>query len=798
MTVMPLVFCEVAFTRDSAGWPLWQDVSDWTEWEKGVRISRRRSHELDEVQPGKLVLSLLNSDGRFTAGRASSPYYPHVTLNRPIRIRIRWPGSANMLLRGQAQATTTDLFSTNNGVLATSATAPAGQTSSVRWSSASWSVGDIMRLGVNSSATPTDEGMYVVGGATYSVRCQARRETNAVSAQIRIRWYDMAGGIISDVNGTGVALTTSFQAVSFSATAPANAVFARLFLSTSTTGTSAAILSSAWQCERAASPTAWVDPGAEYRRYTGFVDRWPHAWSNGVLGTAQITATDRQKLLARSKIRAALTEEYLSTNPVCYYPLGEPADSTQAGNLAATPQPDMVIQQSGSGGILVFGAKGGPDDSTGVQLSPTDISNGMLLTVSSLTTPIGGTAGVSVAAWVNFGGFPEMGQNRVIFVDNGSDTIHLRVNYAPGTNSLSVGARLPAGAAAASTTSLNLDDGQLHLIVAVAEFVAGVLRLRAYVDGVLAFDTATGLTGTVWPSLIRIRVGGLPGTALDPPEMMEALVSHVAAWNSALTLTNTQSLSAARTGFAGELSGARIARIATWAGVAHTAIDPGASLLDRHPKGDQSPWSAFKQVATSEAGLVFVSGDDAVTFHERGRRSIPTAPDISLAAHQCGVDLQFVLDDQLLINDVTVARNGATVTRVIDQASIDENEGVAYAASIDTLLYSDTEAINRATYTVTTYGYPQPRASQISVDAHSLGTVWPQMLGSEIGQRIEITGLPSEAVTTDLELWCEGVQDVITDGTWTFVMDTSPVRDTPVFILDDPVYGTLDFNYLGW
>ncbi|MER7063981.1 LamG-like jellyroll fold domain-containing protein, partial [Streptomyces albidoflavus] len=509
-----------------------------------------------------------------------------------------------------------------------------------------------------------------------------------------------------------------------------------------------------------------------------------------------ITATDRQKLLGRDKVRQAIVEQTLATNPRCYYPLGEPAGSQQGGNIAATAQPDLTLQTWNSGGVAEFGTSGGPDGTTGVQFTPTDINNGRFL-LTTLTTPLGGVAGISIAAWVNFGATTQTGQNRVIYVDNGTDTVHLRINYAPSTNTLTLGARLSSGSVSGSTTSLNLDDLALHSLVATAEFVAGTMQLRLYVDGTLAINTSPALTGSTWPSLPRIRVGGLPGTALDPPEMMMGLVGHVACWNAVLTQPDAQSLTDAANGFAGELSGARAARIATWAGVTNTAFDTGSSLMDSNPSTEQTPLAAFKQIAFSEGGVFFISADDLVTIHGRNRRQLPPAVSITLAAHQCGTDLQFVMDDQLLINDVSVSRGGHSVTRVVDQSSIDENGGT-YTASISTLLYSDTEALDRASYTVTTYGHPQPRAGQISVDAHSLGTVWDQMLAADIGQRIQITGLPSEAPAAIVDLWCEGVEDIITDGTWTFVLDTSPFRDTPVFILDNATYGTLDNNYLGW
>lgn len=799
MTVMPDRWCEIAFTKDASGYALWRDVTDYVEWQESVRISRRRSHELDEVQPGTLALVLNNADGRFTAGRAASPYYPNVTLNRPIRIRARWPVSVNMLLEKQGKASDVSLFSASQGSLALEGSiVPAGQTTSIRWSPGTLaSTGQNVRPGPDTT-TATDQAMSVVEGRTYAFSAQVRRDASvAVSVSARIRWYDAAGAFLSQTAGSAVALSTSFQSVTCTGAAVAGAVWARVTVANTTTTASAVIIySGALQVEQAASPTTWASPGVEYRRFTGFVDRWPAGWINGVLGTAQITATDRQKLLSRDEIRQAISEEVLVTEPLFYYPLTEPEGAETAGNTATTPQPDMTIGITGIAGEAVFGEAGGPDNSTGVLLTPSTTSNGRFLIVSMLTTPLGGVAGVSLAVWVNFLAGAMTGQNRIIFADNGTDTTHLRVNYAPSTNSLSIGVRTPAGSVSGSTTSINVDDAALHLMVATATYSGGTMQLRVYIDGALVINTSPALSGSAWSSLPRVRVGGLPATALDPSELMGGLVSHVAGWNSTLTQPQAQAMSDARDGFAGDLSGTRAARIATWAGLTATAIDTGASLMDRHPATKQTPLAALKKVAFSEAGLVFISGDDVLTFHDRTRRVLGVPTTMTFAAHELGPDLQFVMDDQLLKNDVSVARSGQTVTRVLDQASIDEHG--SYVEGIDTLLYSDTEAIDRATYTVSTYGHPQPRAGQITVDAHLLGTVWAQVLGSDIGHKVQVTGLPAEAPSTSLELWCEGVQDVITDATWTCTLDTSPVRDTPIFVLDDPILGTLDNNYLGW
>ncbi|WP_067171210.1 LamG-like jellyroll fold domain-containing protein [Microtetraspora niveoalba] len=796
MIDMPQIAVEIAFTRDpDDGTPLWQDVTDDVDWDQKIRISRRRSHELDEVAPGTLALTLFNEDGRYTADNAAGANYPNVKLNRMIRVRARWPGGPNRLASGQATASDASLFSGSQGsVTIDTNTFPPGQTSSIRWAASTLSNGTILRVGAKSTSSPTDQAFHVKPGDIWSFQCQARRDTVAATMALRVRWYDKAARQLGDTTGPAVTLTTAWQPIVYSPTVPAGAAWARLMLVSTTSSSGAAVIyTSAWQAERAAAPSRWMDPGRQHIRFTGFVDRWPLSWDNWH-GRAQVTATDRQKLLSRATIRGALMEETLATGPIALYPLSEPQNASQAGNVAATSQPDMVIQSVGNGGALVFGKEGGPDDSATAFLTPIGSGAvGKFLAVPLLHTPLGGVAGISLAAWVRFTTDVTADQ-RILYVDDGSDTVHVRVNYQPSNNTLTVGVRHPSRDYVA-TAATPLGTG-LHLVVVTLQFTAGTLAIRAYVDGDTVINTSGAATVTTWPSLKRLRAGGVPASALDPPQLMSGALAMVGAWRSVLTQTQASTLSNARDGFAGELSGARARRIAAWAGIPAISADTGSSMMDRHPNREQSPLAALKLIAVSEAGVLFVAGDDSVTLHGRGRRQLPGPPSIVLTADDCAGELGFTMDDQLLVNDVTVNRSGRTATRVIDQASIEESGGV-YTGSIDTLLYTDTEALDRAAYTVATYGHPHPRAGQIVVDAHHLD-MWPQLLGSEIGQRMRLSGLPPEASASTLELWCEGIQDEISDSTWRVTFDASPVRQMPLFILDDPAYGTLDNNYLGW
>lgn len=86
---MPVVTVEIAF---DSGWSTpavdrtWTDVSDYVELAPTIGITMGRSDEVTQPDANTLTLTFDNSDGRFTPGRAASPYYPNVKIGRPIRV----------------------------------------------------------------------------------------------------------------------------------------------------------------------------------------------------------------------------------------------------------------------------------------------------------------------------------------------------------------------------------------------------------------------------------------------------------------------------------------------------------------------------------------------------------------------------------------------------------------------------------------------------------------------------------------------------------------------------------------
>lgn len=66
----------------------WTDVSDYVNAEKSIGINYGRSDEIAVADANQCTLTLDNSDARFTYGNASSPYYPNLKLDRPIRVTV--------------------------------------------------------------------------------------------------------------------------------------------------------------------------------------------------------------------------------------------------------------------------------------------------------------------------------------------------------------------------------------------------------------------------------------------------------------------------------------------------------------------------------------------------------------------------------------------------------------------------------------------------------------------------------------------------------------------------------------
>ena len=95
---LPTIKVEIAFNAGvttPAASRTWTDVTQWVLLGSGIEIEHGRGDWRSTADANSLRLTLNNSDGRFTAGLASSPYYPNVKIGRPIRVTATLGGVAS-------------------------------------------------------------------------------------------------------------------------------------------------------------------------------------------------------------------------------------------------------------------------------------------------------------------------------------------------------------------------------------------------------------------------------------------------------------------------------------------------------------------------------------------------------------------------------------------------------------------------------------------------------------------------------------------------------------------------------
>lgn len=66
----------------------WTDISSYVYQRDTIVITRGRPNESSVIQPGSMLLTLNNRDGRFSPKNTSSPYYPYLVRNTQIRLSV--------------------------------------------------------------------------------------------------------------------------------------------------------------------------------------------------------------------------------------------------------------------------------------------------------------------------------------------------------------------------------------------------------------------------------------------------------------------------------------------------------------------------------------------------------------------------------------------------------------------------------------------------------------------------------------------------------------------------------------
>jgi hypothetical protein len=269
----------------------------------------------------------------------------------------------------------------------------------------------------------------------------------------------------------------------------------------------------------------------------------------------------------------------------------------------------------------------------------------------------------------------------------------------------------------------------------------------------------------------------------------------------------------------GAATGARIrdilARAGWWTSAEYSAVGPGSSTLQGTTLGDTA--LNLMQVATdSEIGQLYVTGAGAVTF--RGRQQILSEArsntvqavfgDLPGTSHPAGTELACAAigrasDDATIANDIQATHVGGTLQEAQDAASIARYLFPRSYARSDLILQGDNDALAWAQWVLYVAKAGEDRFESLQVDpAADPANLWPQVLGREVGDRIQVWTRPAALPSpVSKDCFIAGIThqwDSVTSAwltTWT-LQDT--VKYGSFLTLDNATLGQLDANALAF
>lgn len=267
---------------------------------------------------------------------------------------------------------------------------------------------------------------------------------------------------------------------------------------------------------------------------------------------------------------------------------------------------------------------------------------------------------------------------------------------------------------------------------------------------------------------------------------------------------------------AGELSGARIIRLADNAGFspALRRINTGNSTLQATTLSANT-LSEMQLATASEQGALFIDREGYLVFLDRydailnvrSNTSQATFADASDPAALPFVEADIATDDEILINKINLARAGGTVQTVQDVTSIAVySDGVPSTwGRSDLLNQTDSEVLDMATWKLAQFKTPENRFTRYTVRGEaSPAAMWPKILDTRLRDRVTLKQRRRGSVQFVQQCFVEGFEHEINadaNGTVDWLSDFYTVPTTgygSFLVFDDAVLGLFDTGQLGF
>lgn len=807
-------------TADPATWS-WTDLS--SRLVAGQVTIRQQASTGGQGSPGTCTLALLNDDGWLTPLHPMSPYWPHVDLGTPLRVRLRRGEDAfgrsvtsgwTVAESGQAWTSLGGLasnYSVSGGVARHSHTSiPA-----LRRTDLAVSLRDCEQtVDLAPSVAPT--GAAMVSGLRFRVSPDGlayywlRVEFNPSASTVNLKIGRAVGGSITDI-----ATRLNVPGVTYSGGGylrmRASVIGSRLAVKVWPT---AGIEPAGWQLtiddEVHEGPgrvgtMSWVLAGntnalpvdalfknyaLRVERFGGFADQWePTFVPTGEVGNMSsavaVTASGVMRRLTQGRdvVRSPMRRTIAASRPLAYYPAEDGIFSTAAGSAVV-----------GQGSLVALGSVNFKDENSigqGVGTSAlVDLSpGGSLFATFDASVAAATQTRWTVHTWGNFdvdisngditlmewltpgGTFP-----RWQLVED-KDTLHTQVIAYDNSGSPTV------------VVDRSGVQGGFRTWAVSAQQVGPVIQVTYWRDS-NTFSSVGSVAGTL-AGVSALTVNASRTTAFQPMPF-----GHLAVWATTSIPYQIGGVLDSYGGFVlgpvlshnGEAAHLRMARLAAEAGIPLSipTVPAGEQVrMGYQPEG--TTLDLLAECAEVDGGLLYERDYGLAYLPRSARYNQPPALTIDLATYRRSANgggvLTPVYDDQDIRNQWTVERRDGSFAVADD---LDSQRRGVYADSVELNLASDSGLLDQATWRLHLTTAVDLREASFPIDLAANPGYIDGWLSCGIGSRVVRTNPPAQYRPGPLNRLALGWTETLGPRSWTVQVTPELAAPWDVATVDGP------------
>jgi hypothetical protein len=512
--------------------------------------------------------------------------------------------------------------------------------------------------------------------------------------------------------------------------------------------------------------TATVD---DYRvdviRATTPVPEWPVRWDQSARDvTAPIVGAGPLRRLSQgqSALRSPMYRQLLRYSPVGFWPLEDGSDSTSAASAVARGRAATCSD-------VTFGSDGPPGAAAAIQLnSVSSIING---SASGADTP-DGYAGMIL---VKFPSLPAVETTFMQWSATGTVANWRITGNAAAFNVY--GTAADGSSVVSSPVFYGLDPTQWFAMQLETNVSGGTVNWSFIIIqvGSTSFGALTGSYAGTAAKLTGFRATGFANCSYSMSWLGDNDLPFV-----------SPAFAAVSAGYAGELAGDRLVRLAAEENVPLTVI---GDTVDTAPMGVQTPQTLLallRECEDADQGVLHERGAGLGYLTRTARYNGAVAMALDFNSGHVAAPPEPTDDDQRLRNRIILTRTNGSTTTAEETASIALN-GI-YSDEPTVNLATDDQLDDHAGWLLHLGTLDDLRWPRISLNLARNPSLIASWCAVRIGSRITIANPPAAVGAATLDLIVEGWTETLGPYTWDVELACSPAAAWTVGVYDTARY----------